>query len=187
MAIKIYIDQGHNPNPPNTGAEGNGVREQDISYEVGSSLARLLEQNPDFQVRLSRPTRTTQLGTSNASSLRARVDDANSWGADYFISIHTNASVSPSATGTEVLVYRSPSTASNLANDVLQGVVDASGFPNRGVKQRPGLYVLRKTNMPAILVELGFISNPQEAALMSNNPSLFARGIYNGLLNYFNL
>ena len=187
MATKIYIDQGHNPNAPNTGAEGNGVREQDITYEVGVSLARLLDQNPNLETRLSRPTRGTQLGTSNASSLRARVEDANSWGADYFISIHTNASVSPNATGTEVLVYRSPSPAANLAEDVLQGVVDASGFPNRGVKQRPGLYVLRKTNMPAILVELGFISNPQEASLMASNPSLFARGIYNGILSYLNL
>lgn len=187
MATKIYIDQGHNPNAPNTGAEGNGVREQDITYEVGVSLARLLDQNPNFETRLSRPTRGTQLGTSNASSLKARVNDANSWGADYFISIHTNASVSPNATGTEVLVYRSPSVATNLAEDVLQGVVDASGFPNRGVKQRPGLYVLRKTNMPAILVELGFISNPQEASLMASNPSLFARGIYNGILSYLNL
>lgn len=187
MAIKIYIDQGHNPSPPNTGAEGNGVREQDISYEVGMRLYELLTQNPNFEAKLSRPTRQTQLGTSNASSLRARVEDANSWGADYFVSIHTNASVSPNATGTEVLVYRSPSVATNLAEDVLQGVVDASGFPNRGVKQRPGLYVLRKTNMPAILVELGFISNPQEASLMSSNPLLFARGIYNGILDYFNL
>ena len=187
MAIKIYIDQGHNPSPPNTGAEGNGVREQDISYEVGQRLYQLLSQNPNFEARLSRPTRQTQLGTSNSSSLQARVNEANSWGADYFISIHTNASVSPNATGTEVLVYKSPSVATNLAEDVLIGVVDASGFPNRGIKQRPGLYVLRKTNMPAILVELGFISNPEEAALMSNNPSLFARGIYNGILNYFNL
>ena len=187
MATKIYIDQGHNPEPPNTGAEGNGYREQDITYEVGVRLAQLLNQNPEFETRLSRPTRGTQLGTSNASSLRARVNDANNWGADYFISIHTNSSVSENARGTEVLVYRSPSRAASLAQDVLQGVVDASGFPNRGVKQRPGLYVLRNTNMPAILVELGFISNPQEASLMANNPSLFARGIYNGILNYINL
>ena len=79
MAIKIYIDQGHNPNPPNTGAEGNGVREQDISYEVGARLYELLTQNPNFEARLSRPTRQTQLGTSNSSSLSARVNDANSW------------------------------------------------------------------------------------------------------------
>ncbi|MBQ4509397.1 MAG: N-acetylmuramoyl-L-alanine amidase [Clostridia bacterium] len=187
MATKIYIDQGHNPNPPNTGAEGNGYREQDITYEIGIRLAQLLNQNPNFETRLSRPTRSTQLGTSNSSSLRARVNDANSWGADYFISIHTNASVSQSAVGTEVLVYRSPSRASELANDVLVQIVNASGFPNRGVKQRPGLYVLRNTSMPAILIEVGFISNPQEASLMANNPSLFARAIYNGILDYLNL
>ncbi|MBE6674512.1 MAG: N-acetylmuramoyl-L-alanine amidase, partial [Ruminococcaceae bacterium] len=89
MAIKVYIDQGHNPNPPNTGAEGNGYREQDITYRVGQSLAELLRSNGNFEVRLSRPTPQTQLGTSNASSLRQRVNEANSWGADYFISIHT--------------------------------------------------------------------------------------------------
>ena len=187
MAIKIYIDQGHNPNPPNTGAEGNGYREQDISYEVGQRLADLLRANGNFDVRLSRPTQSTQLGTSNASSLRARVDGANSWGADYFISIHTNASVSSNARGTEVLVYSSPSRSASLAEDVLREVTEITGFESRGVKLRPGLYVLRKTNMPAILVELGFISNPYEANFMANNPSLFAQGIYQGLLDYLSL
>lgn len=187
MAIKIYIDQGHNPQPPNTGAEGNGYREQDITYEVGIRLAELLSQNPSFDVRLSRPTRQTQLGTSNSSSLRARVNDANSWGADYFISIHTNASESSQANGTEVLVYTSPSIATNLATDVLKSLTEATGLASRGVKQRPGLYVLRNTNMPAILIELGFISNPRDANLMANNPQLFARGIYNGILDFLSL
>ena len=187
MATKIYIDQGHNPNPPNTGAEGNGYREQDISYAVGQSLATLLRNDGRFEVRLSRPTSTTQLGTSNASSLRERVDDANSWGADYFISIHTNASVSPSANGTEVLVYSSPSRSATLAEDVLREVTEITGLRSRGVKERPGLYVLRKTNMPAILVELGFITNPSDAALMERSPSLFARGIYQGILDFLNL
>ena len=187
MAIKIYIDQGHNPSAPNTGAEGNGYKEQDITYEVGTRLASLLRQDPNFEVRVSRPTRQTQLGTSNTGSLRARVQDANSWGADYFISIHANASDTPAARGTEVLVYRIPSIASSLAQDVLNGVTEATGLPDRGVKARPGLYVLRNTNMPAILVELGFISNMTDANLMANNPSLFARGIYKGILDFFSL
>lgn len=187
MAIKIYIDQGHNPEPPNTGASGNGYREQDITYEVGIRLAELLRQNPNFEVRLSRPTRSTQLGTSNSSSLSARVNDANSWGADYFISLHTNASTSSVPRGTEVLVYRSPSVSANLAEDILESLTEATGLPSRGVKERPGLYVLRKTNMPAVLVEMGFISNPEDASLMANNPSLFARGIYNGILDYLSL
>ena len=187
MAIKIYIDQGYNPNPPNTGAEGNGLREQDITYEVGVRLAELLRQNGNFEVRLSRPTRQTQLGTSNASSLRVRVNDANSWGADYFISIHANASVDSSANGTEALVYSRPSRAANLAQDIVDSVTQITGLKNRGVKLRPGLYVLRKTNMPAVLVELGFISNPQDAYQMGNNPSLFAQGIYQGILDYLSL
>ena len=53
------------------------------------------------------------------------------------------------------------------------------------MKIRPGLYVLRRTNMPAVLVEIGFISNPEEAALMDSNPALFARGLYNGIIEYF--
>lgn len=187
MAIKIYIDQGHNPSAPNTGAEGNGLREQDITYEVGILLADLLRQNGNFEVRLSRPTPQTQLGNSNASSLRARVNDANSWGADYFVSIHTNASTQPSANGTEVLVYAQPSTSSNLAEDILREVTEITGLNSRGVKSRPGLYVLRKTRMPAVLVELGFISNPSDAQRMRDNPNLFARGIYQGILDFLNL
>ena len=49
MAIKIYIDQGHNPSSPNAGAEGNGYREQDISYQVGVRLAELLRRNVNFK------------------------------------------------------------------------------------------------------------------------------------------
>ena len=96
MATKIYIDQGHNPENPNAGAEGNGLLEQDITYRVGQELATLLRADPRFEVRLSRPSPTTLLGTSNSTSLQARVQDANAWGADYFISIHTNASSNPS-------------------------------------------------------------------------------------------
>ena len=67
MAIKIFVDQGHNPQNPNAGAEVNGVREQDINYEVGVRLAALLRADPDFDVRLSRDTLEEQLGPSNAT------------------------------------------------------------------------------------------------------------------------
>ena len=187
MAIKIYIDQGHNPSSPNAGAEGNGLIEQDITYDVGIILAELLRQNGNFEVRLSRPTPETSLGTSNATSLRARVDDANSWGADYFISIHANASTNPSISGSEVLVYSQPSRASELASDILYWMNRITGLRNRGVITRSGLYVLRKTVMPAVLVELGFISNPSDASLMDSNPALFAEGIYNGILDFTGL
>ena len=75
---------------PNTGAEGNGLREQDVTYAVGTYLAKLLEQDPRFQVRVSRPTPETILGNSNLTSLQERVYLANSWPANYFVSIHAN-------------------------------------------------------------------------------------------------
>ena len=187
MAIKIYIDQGHNPNNPNAGAEGNGLREQDIVYEIGVRLAALFNANPEFEARLSRPTPQTQIGTSNSSSLRLRVADANSWGADYFLSLHTNASGSPSATGIEAFAFSEPSVAFSLGTDILESLSQTTGLRNRGMKVRNGLYVLRKTAMPAVLIELGFITNPNDARLMVENPELFARGIYRGVLDYLNL
>ena len=187
MAIKIYIDQGHNPVNPNAGSEGNGLREQDIVYTIGQELARLLRANGNFDVRLSRPTPGTQLGTSNATSLAARVNDANSWGADYFISLHTNASGDPTPTGSEALVFSQPSAAASLGTDILGWLNRLTGLRNRGVVTRPGLYVLRKTRMPAVLVELGFITNPNDARLMSNDPELFAEAVYNGILEYLGL
>lgn len=185
--MKIFIDQGHNPQNPNAGAEANGVREQDVTYVVGVELAALLRSNPFFEVRLSRNSPTEQLGTSNTSSLATRVNAANSWGADYFISLHCNASVNTSASGSEVYVYSDTSPAYPLGEDVLVGLHNATGLPNRGVRVNPSLYVLRKTTMPALLVEMGYLTNPVDAELLSTDPQSFARGIYNGMLTYFGL
>ena len=182
MATKIYIDQGHNPERPNAGAEAFGVKEQDINYEVGVILADLLRANGNFDVRLSRPTAESSIGSSNSESLQMRVSDANAWGADYFLSIHTNASENPQANGVEAFSYASGTPAFYLGESILRGRSAATGQNDRGMKVRPGLYVLRRTAMPAILLEIGFITNPREAALMNNDPDLFARGIYNGIV-----
>ena len=76
MAIKIYIDQGHNPEGINAGAEGFGIREQDITYQVGHFLFDILSEDYRFTARLSRPTPQTTLGYSNTSSLKERVTQA---------------------------------------------------------------------------------------------------------------
>lgn len=185
MAIKIFVDQGHNPRNPNAGAEGNGLREQDITYAVGVSLAAMLESDPNFEVLLSRNSSEEVLGTTNAESLAARVTAANSWGADAFISIHVNASDITSATGSEGYVFSMSSPAALLAQSIIDGISFLTGYPARGVFSRPSLYVLRRTSMPATLIEIGFITNPGEAALMNDEPGLYARGIYNGIKNYY--
>jgi N-acetylmuramoyl-L-alanine amidase len=187
MAIKIYIDQGHNPINPNAGAEGNGYREQDLVYYIGKELELLLNANPEFEARTSRNSPDEVLGASTAESLSARVGDANRWGADYFISIHANASNIASASGSEAYVYSTDSPAYALANDILMRLSEATGLADRGVFERPTLYVLRRTAMPSLLLEVGFISNASDALLMAENPALIALGIYNGILSYFNM
>ena len=185
MSIKIYIDQGHNPSGYNTGAEGNGYYEQDVTYEIGRRLNLLLSEHQEFETKLSRPTPDTILGTNNSTSLSARVNEANSWGADIFISLHNNAATDPRATGNECLVYSPASTvAVALGEDILRQLTLTTGLRNRGIVYRPGLYVLKKTVMPAVLVELGFISNPDDAMLMVERPDLFAEGLYDGILTY---
>ena len=183
---KIYIDQGHNPVNPNAGAEGNGFREQDLVYRIGQETASLLRSD-GFDVRLSRPLPSSQLGTSSSTSLAARVNDANAWGADLFISLHTNASVIESASGSEAFVFRRGSDAEILAENILEQLSFATGLETRGVFARPGLYVLRKTRMPSTLVELGFITNRADAELMAYSPGLFAAGIRNGVLAYYGM
>ncbi|MBE6971363.1 MAG: N-acetylmuramoyl-L-alanine amidase [Ruminococcaceae bacterium] len=188
MAIKIYIDQGHNPTGyPNAGASWYGQQEQDITYEVGQYLAQLLRQDGRFEVRLSRPEPATVVGSSNAASLRQRVNEANSWGANYFISIHANASTNTEANGTEIYVYRLYTQADWLAQHVLQGIVDTVGTKDNGVRARTNLYVLRRTAMPAILVELAYMSNPEDAEKLRRDRYQFALGIYRGMLRYFGL
>lgn len=187
MAVKIFIDQGHNPSTYNTGAVGNGLNEADITYTVGRYLADLLNQNGNFETMLSRNSPDEIIGTSNASSLSERVRMANDWGADYFISIHTNAVANPQANGTEVLTFRNSGRAYNLAEDVLASIVTRLNMRDRGVKPTPSLYVLRRTTMPAILIELGFITNYSDSQKMANNPYGFAYAIYLGILDYLNL
>lgn len=185
MAIRIFIDQGHNPSGPNTGAEGNGLREQDVTYLVGVYLADLLRADPRFDVRLSRNFPNEILGTSNASSLAARVNMANSWPADYFISIHGNSNTNPAINGSEVYVYQQNTQSYWLAQHVLNGIVARVGTKDNGVRLNPSLYVLRRTHMPAILVELAYLSNASDAEKLENDPYGFAHGIYDGLLSYF--
>ena len=188
MPNKIYIDQGHNPSGFNTGAEGNGYYEQDITYEIGRRLYNLLSTTPEFTPRLSRPTPDTILGTSNSTSLSARVREANSWPADIFLSLHNNAAETPNATGNEALIFSPESTvAKALGENILEQLTLTTGLRNRGIVYRPGLYVLKETAMPAVLVEMGFISNPIDADLLANSPYLFATGIYRGILKYYGL
>ena len=91
------------------------------------------------------------------------------------------------ASGSEAYVYRLNSVAADLGEQLLIGLHNATGLDNRGVRTNPSLYVLRRTAMPAVLMEMGYLTNTHDARLLSQDPQSFARGMYNGILTYFGL
>ena len=107
--------------------------------------------------------------------------------ADYFVSIHANANTDPAINGTEVYVYRKYTQSYYLAQHILNAVVNIVGTKDNGVRANPSLYVLRRTNMPAVLVELAYLTNAGDAGKLETMQSEFARGIYEGMLSYFGM
>ena len=88
--MKIFIDAGHNDSKWNTGAVGNGLREQDITFSISKLLAEKFK-TVGVTTKLSRENKGDILGTNNNSAITARVKMANDWGADLFISVHCNS------------------------------------------------------------------------------------------------
>ena len=184
MAVKIFIDQGHNPFGFNSGAEANGLKEQDVTYNVGIYLAELLRNDERFEVLTSRTCITQVAGYSNRTSLEERVWRANWWGADWFLSIHCNSSTNPNASGSEIYVYRSRTRVWYMAGEILAQITQQLKLRDRGVKINPDFYVLRQTRMPAMLIELAFITNESDAEKLRNDQRIFAQAIYDGIVNY---
>ena len=186
MAYKIFIDAGHGPQV-NAGAEGFGLYEQDITYMVSTYLFNILSNDYRFEPRRSRNSIAENIGFNNSSSLRLRVQAANEWGADYYISIHCNASTNSAANGTEAYVFSEFTPAYFLAENIVNEIVRRVNTKNNGVFTNQSLYVLKYTSMPSVLVELAYISNFNDASKLINDQYQFAYGIYVGLLNYLNL
>lgn len=185
MSIRIFIDQGHNPSGPNQGAAANGLIEADVNYNVGIYLRDLLNADGRFTARTSRNTPTEVLGWDTASSLQVRVNMANTWPADYFLSIHSNANTNPNINGTEMYIYSAQGEALPLAEHIILGITGETGTRDNGIRFNQTFYVLRRTTMPAVLVELAYLTNLGDAELLRCCQYSFALGIYEGLLSYF--
>lgn len=181
--MKIFIDPGHNHSGADTGAAGNGLKEQDITYLIASKVKPILERC-GIEVKLSRNAITDSLANNSVNaSLSARTRMANDWGADLFVSIHCNAG---GGTGTETYSYQAGiSSAYKLAQAVQKRMIEMVGLPDRGVKTK-SLYVLHYTNMPAILVETAFIDHKNDAAVLGSETGqqAFAEAIARGICDY---
>lgn len=184
--MKICIDAGHNYSGADAGAVGNGLREQDVTFAIASFLRTFLADR-GIEVMMLRNKITDNVGnTSLIDSLNARSDGANKWGADLFVSIHTNSSTFSSAKGTETHIVAKGGEAEKLAEKVNNNIVKMIGTTDRGVKVS-NFSVLRKTKMPAILIETAFISNQSDAQLLRNRQIDFASAIYGGICEYLEI
>lgn len=183
--MKIFIDAGHNDSKIDTGASGNGLREQDITFAVAHKLANKLK-SVGVDAKTSRENKTDILGTNLNTSLAKRAQMANQWNADLFISIHCNAAASASAKGTEVYTYNTSTKAYPVAKNICNAICKKLGTTNRGAKTA-SYAVLKQTNMPAMLIELAFISNASDAKLLNNNQDDFVVAIFDEICSYYGI
>lgn len=172
--MKIFIDAGHNFSGGDTGAQGNGLREQDITFMIADKLKKLFI-NGGHNVKMSRNSLSENIGGTVSESINRRASMSNEWDAELFISIHCNAS---GGKGTETLVYSKGGSAFNYAQKIQKNIVQNLKTVDRGVKVRTDLGVLKLTNCPAILIETAFIDNANDSVLLKDRQNEFARSIY---------
>lgn len=176
---KIFIDAGHGGK--DSGATNGNTFEKDIALKIALKLNNILKLR-GFQTQLSR---TTDVFVE----LYERAKKANNFASDIFVSVHLNSAANADASGIETLVYSYDGQNKKLGDDIQNALIAATNAKNRGVKERPDLVVLNSTKMPAVLVEVGFISNTSEKNLLVTDSyqSKIASAIADGISKYFGL
>nr|DAQ56882.1 MAG TPA: Cell wall hydrolase autolysin [Caudoviricetes sp.] len=171
--MKVFLNPGHAPNgDPDPGACGCGLEEHAVAKAIADRVETYLEKAGVFVV-----------GNLQSDSLGEITAAANASGADVFISIHCNA-FNGQAHGTEVEIYPGSRAGELLAACIQAQIVGSLGTMDRGLKERPNLYVLKHTDMPAVLVETAFIDNEADAAKLRDRQDEFARAIARGVTDF---
>lgn len=175
MGKRVWIDCGHGGY--DSGATGNGRKESDNVLQAGLKLKYKLEAL-GFTVGM---TRTTDVFVG----LNERCTMANNWGADVFISIHNNSADDPQAHGLET--YALAEQYNGLACKVHSALINSGAHTrDRGVKYS-NFRVLKGTVAPACLVELGFISNSEDAGIILNRMDTHVDSMAKGICDYFGI
>ncbi len=169
---RIVIDAGHGGSDP--GAVYQGRQEKEDVLRLAMAVGDILSQN-GIDVVYTRTEDVYQTPYQKAVA-------GNNADADLFVSLHRNASVTPGAQGgIETLVYADRGLPAELARSI-NAQLEQLGFQNRGVKERPGLVVLRRTKMPAVLVEAGFLDNEEDNERFDRQFENIAQAIAEGIL-----
>ena len=170
---KIAIDAGHGGSDP--GAVFEGRQEKDDNLRLALAVGDILKQNGQ-EVFFTRTEDVYQTPFQKATA-------ANESGADFLVSLHRNSSPIPNQyTGVETLVYNKAGEKLEMAENINRELEEV-GFRNIGVKERPGLVILRRSRMPAVLVEAGFINSEEDNRLFDEEFDRIAQGIAQGILD----
>lgn len=169
---RIALDAGHGESDP--GAVYKGRQEKDDTLDLTLAVGDILKKN-GIDVYYTRTTDEYETPFKKAT-------DANNSGADLFVSIHRNSSENPNQySGVETLVYSDTGLKAEVARNINNQLEDA-GFKNLGVDERKNLVVLKRTKMPAVLVEAGFINNDKDNYLFDEEFDSIAQAIADGIL-----
>lgn len=169
---RIALDAGHGGSDP--GAVYKGRQEKDDTLNLTLAVGDILKKN-GIDVYYTRTTDEYETPFKKAT-------DANNSGADLFVSIHRNSSENPNQySGVETLVYSDTGLKAEVARNINNQLEDA-GFKNLGVDERKNLVVLKRTKMPAVLVEVGFINNDKDNYLFDEEFDSIAQAIADGIL-----
>lgn len=169
---KVALDAGHGGSDP--GAVYNGRQEKDDTLDLTLAVGDILKKN-GVDVFYTRTTDEYETPFKKAT-------DANNSGADLFISIHRNSSETPNQySGVESLVFNDTGLKAEVARNINNQLEDV-GFKNLGVDVRKNLVVLKRTKMPAVLVEAGFINNDKDNYLFDQKFDKIANAIADGIL-----
>ena len=172
MPVRIAIDAGHGGY--DNGATYQGRREKEDNLDIALAVGEILEKNGVEVVY----TRVTDVYDSPVR--KAQI--ANEAGADFFVSIHRNSSPNPNTySGVETLVYDEAGVKAEMAENI-NAELAKIGFNDLGVNLRKDLAVLRRTQMPALLVEVGFINTDVDNALLDARFEETAQAIADGIL-----
>lgn len=169
----VFLNPGHD-RKLDSGAvsPSTGLREADYAWDLSQLIQKYL---------VAAGIKVYMLQND---SLGYVCDEADRSNADIFVSIHCNA-FNGVARGTEVEVYSHYSEGAEVAQYVLDQIVETVHTVDRGVREHPEFYVLRNTSAPAILIETAFIDNPQDEFILVNRKDDIARAIARGITDYF--
>ena len=169
---RIALDAGHGGS--DHGAVYKGRQEKDDTLDLTLAVGDILKKN-GIDVYYTRTTDEYETPFKKAT-------DANNSCADLFVSIHRNSSENPNQySGVETLVYSDTGLKAEVARNINNQLEDA-GFKNLGVDERKNLVVLKRTKMPAVLVEVGFINNDKDNYLFDEEFDSIAQAIADGIL-----